>query len=244
MVRIAIAIVENEAAVAQENKNLLLRFGQEKGVELQIDCFENGLDFLESPLAYDVAFLDIDMPGINGMETAKKVREKNEKIDIVFVTNLPQFAIEGYRVRALDFVLKPTNYADFRLAMSKVYSRVSNEDQGTLLVKTRQGLQKIDVKEVLYIEVLGHDVLVHCGQGVTHSLRGALKNIEPSLTSPYFQKINSGVIVNLFHVSGSDGDVARMDDGASLPISRSHKKEFARRLTELYAKNLEGKANE
>lgn len=179
------------------------------------------------------------MPEVNGMEASLKVREADKKVDIVFVTNLPQFAIDGYKVQALDFVLKPTNYSDFRMALDKIYEKKSKETKDGFVLRNGSVLQRFKNQEVVYIEMKRHDLFIYKDDGSVFSTRGTIKALEEELNEDMFAKINSGIIVNLAKVLRLDGDWVVMEDKTNLPISRSHKKEFAMLLSDFYGSHLE-----
>ena len=126
MLNIRIAVVENELNVAQNDIALLERYAKENCLSLETSIFQNGYEFLDTEEEFDAVLMDIDMPGLNGMEVAEKLREKNKAIDIIFTTNLPQFAVDGYKVQALDFVIKPVTFPNLSFAMEKVVEKKRN----------------------------------------------------------------------------------------------------------------------
>lgn len=111
-----VAIVENEEKEIKNYFQLLKQYEKEMKQKVEVLIFKNGYDFIENyKNDIDCVFMDIDMPGINGLETSKKLRELDEDVIIIFVTNLPQFAIDGYKVQALDFLLKPLDYVNLKV---------------------------------------------------------------------------------------------------------------------------------
>lgn len=240
MISLKIAVVENENDEAIKNKNLILQYAKEKEIEIDISLFPDAKSFLNNPpFSFDCVFLDIDMPGMNGMDAASLFREKDKDADIVFVTNLPQFAIGGYKVQALDFVLKPTNYSDFAMALDKVKDKKSKEEKSGFVLKNGSIIQHFKNKEVLYIEMRRHDLFVYEDDDTVFSTRGTMKGIEEELNKDVFVKINSGIIVNLAKVRRVEGDTVIMENKATLPISRRHKKEFGMSLSNFYGNHLE-----
>lgn len=116
-----VAIVENEEKEIKNYFQLLKQYEKEMKQKVEVLIFKNGYDFIENyKNDIDCVFMDIDMPGINGLETSKKLRELDEDVIIIFVTNLPQFAIDGYKVQALDFLLKPLDYVNLKVELNKV----------------------------------------------------------------------------------------------------------------------------
>ena len=103
-----IAIVEDEAPCREELRGYIERYGQEHGQEFSVYPFADGSEILQNyEPRYDVILLDIEMPRVGGMEAAQAIREVDENVVLVFITNMAQYAIKGYSVGALDFVMKP-----------------------------------------------------------------------------------------------------------------------------------------
>ena len=102
----------------QEDRKILMeylrRFRIEENIQIEIASYDSGLEFLESyGGGYDVIFLDIEMPGLDGLEVSKEIRQMDEMAGIIFITNMAQYAICGYEVNAIDFMLKPVKYPNF-----------------------------------------------------------------------------------------------------------------------------------
>ena len=237
---LTIAIVENEEGVAANDNALLARYAKENELTIETKIFDNASDFLEDETPFDAVLMDIDMPGINGMEAAEELRRQNKSIDIVFTTNLPQYAIDGYKVEAIDFVIKPITFPNLSFAMDKIAEKKQNSLNDSFFLKNGGVARKFKNDEILYFETLGHNIILHEEGLEPFRMRGSLKMIEPNLNPEVFVKINSGIIVNLSKVRSLGDGICVMEDGSSLPVSRSHKKEFATRIAEFYGKHLEG----
>ena len=101
-------------------QDYILRYSEEKQEPLAVECFENGLNFISDYKAScDIALMDIEMPHMNGLDTARKLREFDSQIPLIFITNMAQYAINGYEVQALDFMVKPIEYFNFSLKLDK-----------------------------------------------------------------------------------------------------------------------------
>lgn len=238
MLNIRIAVVENELNVAQNDIVLLERYAKENSLLLETSIFQNGYEFLDTEEEFDAVLMDIDMPGLNGMEVAEKLREKNKTIDIIFTTNLPQFAVDGYKVQALDFVIKPVTFPNLSFAMEKVVEKKRNIVNGSFFLRIGGFARRIHNEEVLYIEMVNHYIVLHETDMEPLRIRGSLKMIEDLLNPEIFVKINSGIIINISKVSSFENGLVLMEDGSNLPLSRSHKKEFAVRLAEFYGNSF------
>lgn len=238
MLNVRIAVVENELNVAQNDIVLLERYAKENSLSLETAIFQNGYEFLDTEEEFDAVLMDIDMPGLNGMEVAEKLREKNKTIDIIFTTNLPQFAVDGYKVQALDFVIKPVTFPNLSFAMEKVVEKKRNIVNGSFFLRIGGFARRIHNEEVLYIEMVNHYIVLHETDMEPLRIRGSLKMIEDLLNPEIFVKINSGIIINISKVSSFENGLVLMEDGSNLPLSRSHKKEFAVRLAEFYGNSF------
>ena len=240
MLLINVAIVENEEDVARKDAQLLDRYALENDLTIEKKTFSNALDFLEDKTNFDVVLMDIDMPGINGMDAAEQLRKQNKNIDIVFTTNLPQYAIDGYKVEAIDFVIKPVTFPNLSFAMDKVAEKKKNSLNGSFFLKIGTMARRFDNDEIIYFEMLGHNIIMHEEGLEPFKVRGSLKMIEPVLNPDVFVKINSGIIVNISKVRSLDDGMCIMEDDTSLPVSRSHKKEFSIRIAKFYGNHFEG----
>lgn len=121
---IKIAIVEDEEKYQIQLEDCLNKFFIEKNIDFEYKVFKNGLDFVESFQSnYDVIFFDIELPIMNGMEASKKIRNIDHNVEIIFVTRLNNYAIDGYLVNAFDYVLKPINYTSFALKLDRLIKK-------------------------------------------------------------------------------------------------------------------------
>lgn len=189
--------------------------------------FQDGADVIsEYRPDWDVLFLDIQMPGVDGMTAARCIREVDSEVIIVFVTSSPHYAVSGYEVDALSYLLKPVGYASFEQEMRRVLVRLQQRARRELLFRSTDGeLHRVAVADVLYIESVKHRVEVHTLDG-DFSVVLTLKAIEVDLDGEGFMRCHSGLLVNLRHVTGTEGNDCRVRGGTRLPISRPRKKEF------------------
>ena len=122
---VKIAIVDDESTAVSLLEGCLHQYAEETGTAMQWEQFPDAEAFLKSDIhAFDIVFMDIDMPGRNGIEASRALRERNQSIVLLFVTNLAQYAIAGYEVDALDYILKPINYFSFKLKIQKALETV------------------------------------------------------------------------------------------------------------------------
>ena len=233
---IRVALVEDTDTDAALLEAHLKRYGKENGEAFDVVRFTNPISFLEPyTAAYDLVILDIQMPHMNGMEAAYRLREMDENVLLFFVTSMTQYAIEGYEVRAANYIVKPVAYGDFALKLKKALrSRPDHGDQ--IVLKTELGQVKIAPSKIRYLESVGHNVIYHTLTGDYTQYASLTKAAEP-LENKGFFRCNSCYLVNLAYVRRITGYEALLDEG-SLKISQPRKKAFAQAF-ETYGKAKE-----
>ena len=228
-----IAIVEDDKTQAASLKEYLLRYAAENGEAFAVKTFSNAVIFLENYTAvYDVVFMDIKMPYLNGIAAAHKLRELDKGVLLFFITSLTQYAIRGYEVDALNYIVKPVEYNEFALKFKKAVDRLAEKKSGELLVPTDMGYKKISPAEIYYVEVRGHHCKYHTTEGEYKQYQ-TIRSVEEKLLPYGFARCNNCYLVNLRHVS-SVKDYTAIVGGDELQISHPRKKEFMRRLTAFF----------
>lgn len=225
-------IVEDSAEAADTLQAHLRRFGAQRGVEFAVEVLPSALDLLDGRHVADVIFLDIGLPGINGMEAAEILRERDEVTPIVFVTDLAQYAVRGYQVDALDFMVKPVTYEDFALRMNRAL-RVMERSAGTsVTIPTPDGLRVVAEKDIVYVDVLRHDLYWHvAGEAEALRHRGSLSAVAEQLGERRFCRVSASTLVNMGQVRLVRPGSVVMSDGTELAFTRSRKREALRALT-------------
>lgn len=187
---IRIAVVEDDPLCQAQLTEHIRRYGAENQVEFQITCFSDGLDIAEEyrPV-YDIILLDIEMPQLDGMAAARRIRDFDPAVILIFITNMGQYAIKGYEVDTLDFVLKPVSYFQFSLKLKKAVSSLRNRASRDLLLTLEGGIKRVSSDCICYIEVQGHRLIVHCEDG-DYALSGALRDMERQLEGQHFIRCN------------------------------------------------------
>lgn len=230
-----VLIVEDSPSEAETLKGFLARYAAERNVQISVEVLPSALEFVNSKHAADLILMDIDMPGINGMEAAEILRTYDETTPLMFVTNLAQYAVKGYSVDALDFVVKPVEYDDFSMRMDRAVRVMKRNERHALSVATENGVCVVDQSEVAYIDLMRHDVCYHLADGSMLKEYGSLKAAEERLDSSIFLRINSGCLINMGQVRRVRNDSVIMSDGAELYFSRSQKKHALEALTNYFA---------
>ncbi len=142
---LSIAIVDDDSSYRERLRSYCTQYQKDHNSNCIITEYSSGDDFLNASNSFDVLFLDIEMEGINGLDTAREIRRTNQDLIIIFVTNLAQYALDGYEVNAADYLLKPITYPDFNLKFSKALRFLNIHKRTTLMLSSVEGMQSIDV---------------------------------------------------------------------------------------------------
>ena len=219
------AIAEDDPAFRAQLNGFLQQYAGDKQLEISVSAFEDGQALVSSfHPTYDVVFLDIEMPLLDGMSAADKIREKDNQVLLVFVTNVAHYAVKGYAVQALDYILKPLNYMSFSAKMDRIVKTLQLRQEKSILLNSGSSMRRIPVSQILYVEVLRHQVVYHLADELI-TVRGSLKEAENLLEGCSFGKCNSCFLVNLRHVRGVREDAVIVGQ-EELQMSRAKKKDF------------------
>lgn len=227
-----VIVVEDDEKCRRNLLSLLDDYKINNQLDLSVTAYPSGDVFLLNYKANaDIIFLDIRMPGINGMEAAKGFRKFDDHALLIFVTDLMQYAIEGYSVNALDYILKPITYPKLDKCMKKALMRLQNNSQ-SIVIKHNGVLMRVAVSDIEYIEVWRHSLIFHTVSEDIESW-GALGDIEKELPSELFARCNRQYLVGLNHIKAiKDSDVTVGNKNVELRISRNLKKDFIAKFTE------------
>lgn len=230
MIRIAIA--EDSESYRAQLLEYLHQYEREYGEQFQIVTYSDGLDIIEADLTdVDIILMDIQMTHLDGMSAAQQIRSRDKNIIIIFITNLAQYALQGYKVEALDYVLKPVQYFAFSQTLQKAVTRIkaSRESKAFYLHVMRDNVMvRLDVESITYIESQDHKVIYHT-KGRTIETRDTLKNLEQRLEGRSFARCNNCYLVNLAYVEAVKENSVTVA-GELLQISRPKRKAFMEAL--------------
>ena len=228
---IRIAMVEDEAAVREQLQGYIQRYTRQYGTEFAVTEFSDGVEIMDAyrPV-YDIVLLDVEMKHLDGMETARRIRELDRDVVLLFITNMAQYAIKGYAVGALDYVLKPVPYFAFSQQLQKAEEKLRRRARHYLAVPVEGGLRRLDTAQIYYMESEGHRVHFYTEEG-EFSAPGALKTFEEKLADLPFARCNSGYLVNLAQVKSVQQGLAQVGP-YELQVSRPKRKSFLAALAD------------
>lgn len=228
---ITIAIVEDEEAYAKQLTEYIDKYRQESGKQFKTIRFSDGDEIVEKYTGeYDIILMDIQMKFMNGMEAAEEIRKRDTKVVIMFITNMTNYAIRGYEVDAMDYVLKPVSYFAFSRKLERAIQRLPEKTGQPIWVNTPDGTVRLDASSICYIESEGHHLIYHTASGNLKERR-KMQDAEDQFAAYGFFRSNKGYLVNLKYVDGIK-DGCCLVNGEALLISRARKNDFMIALTQ------------
>jgi len=232
-----VAIVEDDEKVAATIETFLLS----KKEEFEITKFKNGKEFIDDfHDEFDLIYMDIEMPEIDGLSASEKVRETNKKVPIIIVSYSPKYAVKGYSVNALGYLVKPISQVDFNNLLEKALKTIQTNEDSSIFVSVKDGILKVDTNDVLYLEVKGHYLTFYFANDKDPLVvRGRIADYQDMLGKYGFSRCNECYLVNLKHVTQvlSGKNLIYLND-VSLNISRSKKKRFLSDFTTFVSEGM------
>ncbi len=217
--------MDDELEQLEQFHQYLTQYAEERQVEIEAEDFPDRDEFLEHyQTPFDIVLMDVQMRFLDGMTTAERLREIDPAVILIFITNMPQYAIRGYAVDALDYVLKPVSYFAFAQRLDRAIQRLGRRERHYITLQVRGGVQKLDVMQIYYVESQKHDLLFHTS-GEVYTIRGTMKSAETLLADYPFFRCNKCYLVNLEHVDSIRENEA-MVEGTPLVVSRGRRNDF------------------
>lgn len=232
---IAVAVIDDDARYVATVREYLTRYGEESGTVFRVEAFSDGADIVERyDASYDIVLMDVEMSSMDGMTAAARIREIDAATIIIFITNMAQYAIRGYQVNALDYVLKPISYFVFCQTIAKAVRRLEErcaESAGRyLMISARGNVSRVPLSSVMWIESKGHRITYHTTNGAFESTSNSMKEIEQQLKDDDFYRCSNSFMVNLAYVRSIQGTTVQVG-GGTVEVSRSRRAGFVAALT-------------
>lgn len=235
---IYIAICDDEKSFVSHLTTLLNQYAIETGEEIKTTAYYDGLELVEKyDTTIDLIFLDIKMNHLNGLKTAKRIRQMDEKVGIIFLTTLTQYSLEGYKYQASNYIIKPITYARLKEEMEQWVKRHIHDNNPFIVVFNNTGKYKVFFKSLKFIETFNRNLLFHTEQENIICYR-KMKDVEMELSQYGFVRCHSGYLVNLFYVKRIDKLEIILITDERIPISQLKRKEFMENLADYWGEML------
>lgn len=223
-----IGICDGDTAVRVLLSNFIKRYRNETGLNVQVLSYDNGEKLLKHyPFEMDLIFLEIPFAKMNGIEIARRIREIDAHVGIVFLTSVLNHVLEAYDVQADNYLIKPLRYARF---LKEVEQARTRQGKNRFFIETNDyGVYKIYTKSICYIETTEHNTRIYTETDVVLSYK-RMKEHEQVLFEPYFVRCHTGFIVNLLFFDKLEKNDLVLLSGVRIPVSRYRRAEVVKEL--------------
>ena len=234
---ICIALVEDNAQERTRIGALVRKTADTLGEKITLFPFDSAdALFKYKDARFDLILLDIQLPGTDGMTAAQRIREADEDVMLVFITSMAQYALQGYQVDALDFIVKPVSEPILTACLSRAFRRLAKAAPACLNIKTGAAYRRLNIAAIAYAEAQSHRVYLHAGEE-TILYPGSLAALEAELAPHGFFRCHSAFLVRLGAIEHIEGSDARIGS-ALIPISKHRRRDFLTALTSYWGGNL------
>lgn len=217
-----IALCEDQKAHAEIIENYVKRWSETHGLRTDIVHYTSAEEFLmkwDDENSFDLAFLDIELEHMNGLELAKSIRRQDPAMLLIFSTGLRDYVFRAYDVQAFRYLLKPIKEKECFLALDSALTAVNNTKRHTFIIQQESQSTKFFFDEIIYMEMDNHYIIAHTTRGELR-YKGKMGIAEAELGEPHFCRCHRSYLVNLYHVNTINRELVRMDNGECLPVSR------------------------
>lgn len=233
-----IAVCDDEIEYCNQVENYIIQLGKETDISVRCDKYTSGEELLKSDFnQYQIVFLDINVHEENGIQIAEEIRKINQRIEIIFLTAFIQYALDGYRVKAYRFLLKPIEYEDFVFQTRELLIRLHEQKRNCLSLVSQGQKYEIKIEEIYFIEVLNHELTYHCTKG-NISINGNLKKVQKQLEGCCFARIHNAYLINMRQIEKVKNKEILLKDGSCLPLARTKQEEFRQKYLEFWGDEL------
>lgn len=228
-------ILEDQEKDLARIKSYIKRYSQEHSVDIETVEFQNGLDLLKNYSSdFDILFVDIEVPGMSGMKVSEKVREFDMLIPIIITTNMAQYAINGYEVDALGFIVKPLPFSMFAYYLTRALTKCERnrklKENSVITITTSSGsMKQMYVDEIRYIAKDKNYIVYYLSSGEQVKERGTMKDIIIRFENTTLKQCSSGCLVNLRYVEQKVGNEVYLSDivfSIAMPFRKTFTKEL------------------
>ena len=233
---IHIAICDDEKHMSDHIRAMASDFFRKKNREIQLRTFLSGEELLNYDGQIDILFLDIQMNGMDGLETARKLRAGKFRGVLIFITVLKEMVFQSFEVQAYDYLVKPVDEKQFGKTMERLYASMQNTSEDSLLVQQGYERRIVPKDEIVFCEVIDRKIYLNLASGEVVDYYERIENLETKLGSHFF-RCHRSYLINLKHLKGYKNGTACMDNGKEVPVSRLRSREFSGVVLQ-YMKNI------
>ena len=224
-----VAFCDDDVSVLGEVSALLDQYRVERNQEIGYAAFKSPLELLaeiEHGMRFDILFLDVIMPGQNGISAAKEIRKFDSSVKIIFLTSSSEFAVQSYTVDAYFYQLKPIWKESFFRLMDSVLAACEKEQEAGLILRCKSGITRIELRQLEYCEVIHRTIFFHLTNGTVLESTGSLDELSRQL-QPYdcFLRVHRSYLINLDHVQSISYRSVTMKNEAEIPLPRGRYQE-------------------
>lgn len=223
---IHIAICDDERNMSDKIESLIYKFFKNKNMEIAISQFSSGEELLKCDKSVDILFLDIQMKGMDGMETAKKLRSRKFKGYLIFITVLREMVFQSFEVQAYDYLVKPIDEKYFSKMMERLFTSLQNVSNANLLIRNRYESSIIAFDDIIFCEIIDRKIYLHLVSSEVIEFYDKITNLETKLDSRFF-KCHRSYLINLKYLKSYKNGMAYMEGGKEIPVSRLRSKDFS-----------------
>jgi len=223
------AICDDEKLFRNEIKKTLDKYSKERHIDVLYDEFSNGHELLACKNEYDIIFMDYQMDSIDGLETAKKLREKNNNTDIIFITSFPQIVFDTFQYNTFRFLVKPIDYEKFCAALDD-YRKIKNTEI-FIIIKTDDITKKIPASQIIYAEASDKYCYIRTAEE-NFLYKKTLSELEEILPKDIFFRCHRSYIVNFRHIVSHTNTDITLDNQEKALISKMKASSFKKTFVE------------
>ena len=231
-----VTIIEDEPQVQDQLARLLRQYAAVRRCPVEICQYKDGQSFLDAGEQPEILLLDIQMPGLDGMTLARRIRQRGSGACIIFVTSMAGYAVQGYQVEALDFLITPVEAEPLFSALDRAVRRLEYDRPHCLNLRAGASYHHLDLRQLLYAEAGRHKLMLHTTGGVIEC-PGSIRGLEKQLESQGFFCCHAAFLVSLAAVTRVDGNELLIG-GQRVPVSKHRRRALLEKLAQYWGEQL------
>lgn len=233
---IRIAICDDEKTMSEHIRKMASDFFRGKNTEVSFLQFFGGEELLRYGGQMDILFLDIQMEGMDGMETAKRLRERGYRGTLIFITILKEKVFASFEVQAYDYLVKPVRREEFERTMERLFASLQNADETGLLIQKGYESHIISLSDIIFCEIIDRKIYLHLVSDQVVDYYDRIEKLEARLNNGFF-RCHRSYLINLQYLKSYKNGTAYMEGGRKIPVSRLRGREFSEVILQ-YMKNM------